>query len=90
MFYDDELTAVIVETGNGHTTYVPIKPIVDHLGLAWTGQQQRIQRDPILSEVALIVRIESENMAQSGEVQMSFVYLWISLTAFYLVFKLAG
>ncbi len=66
LFYDDELTAVIVETGNGHTTYVPIKPIVDHLGLAWTGQQQRIQRDPILSEVALIVRIESENMAQSG------------------------
>ena len=66
LFYDDELTAVIIETETGHTTYVPVKPIVDYLGLAWTGQQQRIQRDPILSEVALIVRIESENMVQIG------------------------
>lgn len=66
LFYDDELTAVIIETETGHTTYVPVKPIVDYLGLAWTGQQQRIQRDPILSEVALIVRIESENMSQTG------------------------
>lgn len=66
LFYDDELTAVIVETADGHITYVPIKPIVDYLGLAWTGQQQRVQRDPILSEVALIVRIESATMAQSG------------------------
>lgn len=66
LFYDDELTAVIVETETGHTTYVPVRPIVEYLGLNWAGQQQRIQRDPILSEVALIVRIESENKSETG------------------------
>lgn len=66
LFYDDELTAVILETETGHTTYVPVSPIVEYLGLNWAGQQQRIQRDPILSEVALIVRIESESKSKIG------------------------
>jgi hypothetical protein len=37
--------------------YVPIRAISDYLGLAWSGQFERIQRDPVLSEVATVVRL---------------------------------
>jgi hypothetical protein len=30
--------------------YVPLRPICDYLGLAWNGQFQRINRDPVLTE----------------------------------------
>jgi hypothetical protein len=48
-FYDDEITAVFVQTGDRQTIYVPIRPICDFLGVAWTAQRQRILRDPVLS-----------------------------------------
>jgi hypothetical protein len=48
LFYEDEITAVRVADG---TIYVPIRPICDHLGVNWSGQYKRIQRDPILSDV---------------------------------------
>lgn len=48
-FYDDQITAVRVEDG---TVYVPIRPICELLGLAWQGQNERINRDAILSQVA--------------------------------------
>lgn len=45
-FYDDQITAVLVEDG---TVYVPLRPICDLLGVAWSAQRTRIKRDPILS-----------------------------------------
>lgn len=50
-FYEDLVTAVAVEQSGERRIYVPVKPIVTYLGLDWPGQYQRIQRDPILSEV---------------------------------------
>jgi hypothetical protein len=56
MFYEDELTAVLVdEEGRGRGVYVPIRPICELLGLAWPGQFLRIRRDPVMSEVAMSV-----------------------------------
>lgn len=49
-FYDDELTAVFVRDDGQETVYVPIRPLCDFLGIAWTAQRQRILRDPVLSE----------------------------------------
>ena len=46
-FYDDRITAVLTTDG---TVYVPIRPICDLLGIAWTAQRLRINRDPILAE----------------------------------------
>src|SRR5256885_10523763 len=37
--------------------YVPIKAISNYLGLAWSGQFERIQRNPVLSEVAELIRV---------------------------------
>jgi len=34
-----------------------MRPLVDALGLQWTGAHQRIDRDPVLSEVAMSVRV---------------------------------
>lgn len=51
VFYDDELTAVVVDDGGRRVVYVPIRPICDYLGVDWSGQRQRINRDPVLSDV---------------------------------------
>lgn len=49
-FYDDQITAVVVQDQTGQQVYVPIRPICDFLGVAWTAQRQRILRDPVLAE----------------------------------------
>jgi hypothetical protein len=52
-FYEDEITAVLVEEEDGgRRVYVPIRPICDYMGVDWSGQRQRINRDPILSDIA--------------------------------------
>lgn len=47
LFYEDELTAV--RTGDGRI-FVPVRPIVERLGLNWSGQLARLRRDPVLKE----------------------------------------
>src|SRR3954452_7181744 len=42
-FYGDAITAALVEVDGNTSMYVPIKPISDYLGLAWSGQFERIQ-----------------------------------------------
>ncbi len=46
-FYGDDLTAVLVEDGD---IYVPIRPICDFVGLTWSAQRRRINRDAVLSK----------------------------------------
>ncbi len=50
-FYDDELTAVLVEENGHEVVYVPLKPLCDYLGVNWDGQRQRLRRDPVLTEM---------------------------------------
>jgi hypothetical protein len=51
IFYDDEITAVLTDKAGEQQVFVPVRPICDFLGLNWSGQQQRINRDPVLSKV---------------------------------------
>lgn len=46
-FYEDQVMAVRLADGN---VLVPLRPIVEGLGLDWASQTRRIGRDPILSE----------------------------------------
>lgn len=62
IFYDDELTAVVVASERGQTVYVPIRPICERLGLDWSAQRQRINRDPVLSESLMSVVITTTDM----------------------------
>ena len=48
VFYDDVISAVLIEDGS---VYVPIRPICEHLGIQWSAQSKRINRDDILSQV---------------------------------------
>ncbi len=46
-FYGDEILAVRIEDG---TVFIPVRPICDLLGVDWSAQRRRINRDPVLSE----------------------------------------
>lgn len=65
LLYDDEVTAVRVADGH---VYVPVRPICEKLGLNWPPQFQRIQRDPVLSEVSkgVIVTITPSSIDGRG------------------------
>lgn len=45
-FYGDEITAVLADGGQ---VYVPVRPICDFMGVDWSAQRQRINRDQVLS-----------------------------------------
>lgn len=50
-FYGDTIVAVLVDVeGEEAQIYVPVRPITDYLGIDWSAQYRRIQRDPLLSE----------------------------------------
>ena len=57
VFYEDEVTAVLVDVADRPQVFVPLRPLADLLGVSWTGQYERIQRDPVLSEVTRSVRV---------------------------------
>lgn len=57
VFYDDEITAVLVEMEGQRQIFVPIRPICDFLGVSWQGQNRRINDDVVLSEAAMSINI---------------------------------
>ena len=59
LFYEDEITAVLVEQEGRQVVYVPIRPICDFMGLNWSGQRQRIERDASLAHWRHITHLVS-------------------------------
>jgi hypothetical protein len=57
IFYEDEITAVLVRIHEQERIFVPIRPICDYIGLDWSAQFRRINRDPVLSEATQGVAI---------------------------------
>ena len=68
LFYDDEVTAVLVQLGDEQQIYIPLRPICEYLGLNWSAQTRRIRRDPVLSKWTRFVAITVTNpgKAQKG------------------------
>lgn len=68
LFYDDEITAVLVQLEDERQVYIPLRPICEYLGLDWSAQTRRIRRDPVLSKWATFVAITATNLeeAQKG------------------------
>ncbi|KJU83650.1 protein containing Phage P22, antirepressor protein, partial [Candidatus Magnetobacterium bavaricum] len=54
-FHEDTLTAI---ERNGKV-YVAMRPIVETLGLNWSGQYLLIQRDPVLSKDVCVIQTPS-------------------------------
>ena len=69
VFYDDELTAVLVDDNGREVIYIPVRPVCDFLGVAWSAQRLRIQRDPVLSKKleGVIVMITPKGQPQRQE-----------------------
>lgn len=65
IFYEDEITAVVVDEDGKQEIYVPLRPICDYLGLAWAGQYQRINRDAVLSEAATSVTVTHTDVGRT-------------------------
>lgn len=59
VFYEDVLTAVLIQAGEGEQpqVYVPVKTLSDALGLNWSGQFERLQRDAVLSQEIRSIRV---------------------------------
>ena len=58
VFQDREITAVMVQDENGReNVYVPLRPLVEGMGLAWSGQYERIKKNPVLNDVCTSVRV---------------------------------
>lgn len=55
-FYDDEITAVRLAGG---AVFVPVRPLIERLGVDWGGQRRRINRDPVLSSEVRTVDVTS-------------------------------
>lgn len=66
-FYDDEIRLVLIQDGDQQKAYVPVKPICEFLGVAWSPQLRRINRDPILSEVTSSVTVTVTEAGQRGQ-----------------------
>jgi hypothetical protein len=60
-FYEDTIIAVRLVDG---IVYVPIRPICDNLGVTLAGQRERINRDPVLSEVVVSVSVTLTQQAR--------------------------
>lgn len=79
-FYGDEITTAIVNIDDHTRMYVPIKPINDYLGLTWSGQFERIQRDPVLAGEVRFIRVTRTNLGGDPEVlclPVEFIHGWL-------------
>lgn len=63
-FYGDAITGALVRVGDEPQVYVPIRPICDYLGLDWSSQRQRLNRDEVLAEGVVVITIPSEGGPQ--------------------------
>ena len=50
VFYDDEITAVLVDSENEQKIYLPLRHLCSLIGVNYQGQKDRIDRDPVLSK----------------------------------------
>ena len=66
VFYDDELTAVLVNVDSRQVVYVPIRPVCEFLGVSWQGQNRRINDDEVLSDVIMSVNVRLTDIKPSS------------------------
>ncbi len=75
VFYDDELTAVLVHLGDQDQVFVPVRPLCDYLGVTWSAQYRRLLRDPVLSEAQATVAVTATDGRVREQVCLPLDYL---------------
>lgn len=79
LFYEDEITAVLVAEDDKQEVYVPVRPICDFLGIDWSSQRRRINRDPVLSESMMSVVITATDISPQSRRPQSSTMLCLPL-----------
>jgi hypothetical protein len=64
-FYGDEITTILAEESGRRQISVLVRPICAYLGLSWLERCERINRDPVLSDVKRFVHVTRTN-SQGG------------------------
>ena len=67
IFYDDELTTVLVREGDEEQVFVPVRPLCDYLGVDWSAQRERIAGDAVLSETTRSVAVTATENSLSAK-----------------------
>ena len=75
IFYDDELTAVLVRVGGEEQVFVPIRPLCEYLGVDWSAQYRRLSRDPVLGDAQATVAITATDGRVREQVCLPLEYL---------------
>ena len=74
-FYEDQVMAVRMDGGE---VFVPIRPICDNLGVTWSPQRRRINRDPVLSdEVASVTVTVTQQGREMICLPLKFIAGWL-------------
>lgn len=68
-FYGDPISGAIVQIDDEAQVYIPLRPLCDYLGLAWSGQLERTKRDQVLAEELRGVRV-SRTPQEGGSQEM--------------------
>ena len=61
LFYEDEIKGVIIRShlDEEPAIYVPVRPLCDFLGVAWTAQRRRLLEDPVLAQEVVGAVVET-------------------------------
>ena len=64
-FQDGKITAVMVQDENGRENiYIPLRPLVEGMGLDWSAQRKRIKKNPVLSGVCISVAVTATEIGR--------------------------
>jgi len=66
LFYEDEITAIVIDEEGRQQIYVPLRPICEYLGLAWSSQLQRTRNDAVLAQEMTSVLISTRKSDDSA------------------------
>ena len=66
LFYEDEITATVIDEEGRQQIYVPLRPICEYLGLAWSSQLQRTRNDAVLAQEMTSVLISTRKSDDSA------------------------
>jgi hypothetical protein len=80
-FFGESVPAYVVEVEGEAQLYIPIKPLSDQLQLSWSGQSERLRRDPILSDQLVPIRTPRAHTRGGNPLMMAlplrYARLWL-------------
>lgn len=77
-FYGDNISAALVKVKTREEVYVPLRPLCDYLGLDWSSQRKRLNRDQVLADFqGVVVMTTPSGKQQSICLPLKFLPGWL-------------